>query len=261
MSIQHLFGGWPFLDQDFDRKRLLAAVVAMRMEKSRCAKIDMGLGRDIKRHLIPSVAQRILTFGSAPPRISYRALDEAEFEEVSSSILHVRSTCPLISPYWSLPVSFHILLDGEKISCSAYHYPQQIFLSERALISRQECCEQLIHELAHLWMYLVEEVSPLAMSNDAEAKYTLPSGTRGKTPSEVLGASHVAAVLCRWYAISTDPRGRERFDYLLKYKERCLHLPELPNSLTTAGLELLARLRADVVPMHNLGPSLEAVHH
>jgi len=117
-------------------------------------------------------------------------------------------------------------------------WPQHVLLAEAAFVSERELREQLVHELCHQWLYLVQELWTLADPQAEEV--TLPSGTPGRAPDEVLGAAHVAAALIRLYRASCDgPRGR--IEHLIGYGNACL---ESAHGLTDAGTRLAERLGA-----------------
>ena len=111
---------------------------------------------------------------------------------------------PAWAPLLSLPVRYARLHpDGGAISASSRDWPQHVLLADDAFASDAELREQLVHELAHQWLYLIEDIWPL--DRPGAARLTLPSGTRDRAPAEVLGAAHVAAALTRMYASGRRP--------------------------------------------------------
>ncbi|MGP3921232.1 aKG-HExxH-type peptide beta-hydroxylase [Nonomuraea sp. 10N515B] len=103
---------------------------------------------------------------------------------------------------------------------------------------------QVTHELCHQWLYMIQEAWRLA--REGAEQLVLPSGTADRTPSEVLGAAHVAAALVRLHRI--DPAGADlqhaadHIRYLVHYGRGCLSLLDGIGDLTDAGRALAQRL-------------------
>jgi hypothetical protein len=98
-----------------------------------------------------------------------------------------------------------------------------------------------VHELCHQWLYLIEEV--WALESPGARRVTLPSGTPGRSPADVVGAAHVAIALIRLYRASGGaPPGRTA--HLADYGDQCLRLLDrMDHDLTDAGLDIARRLR------------------
>ena len=78
----------------------------------------------------------------------------------------------------------------------------------------------------------------------ARPRLTLPSGTRDRAPSEVLGAAHVAAALARLYATAGGPGAESRISALTAYGQGCLDLAQAASAdLTEAGTTIAQRLK------------------
>jgi hypothetical protein len=71
----------------------------------------------------------------------------------------------------------------------------------------------------------------------------LPSGTANRSPSEVLGAAHVAAVLIRLYTAAGDaPEGR--LEKLAVYRAGCLTLlDQIADDLADLGRDIVRHLK------------------
>lgn len=100
--------------------------------------------------------------------------------------------------------------------------PQVIFLGKGALSNEKYLKESIIHELAHIWLGMINEVSPLADSSCHE-KFTLPSGTSGKSTLGTLLAAHFAGSALSYYKKSNSSYA-PRITYLEEYLEGCLTL-------------------------------------
>ena len=99
-----------------------------------------------------------------------------------------------------------------------------------------------LHELAHQWLYLIEDIWPL--QRPGAATLTLPSGTRDRSPAEVLGAAHVAAVLIRLYRHTATGQPAGRIRALTGYGTGCLDLAgTVSGELTEAGNLIAQRLK------------------
>jgi hypothetical protein len=117
-----------------------------------------------------------------------------------------------------------------------------VLLADDAFASDAELREQLLHELAHQWLYLIEDIWPL--DTPGAPLLTLPSGTRDRALAEVLGAAHVAAALARMYAAVGGPGASARISTLTAYGQGCLELAQAASQyLTEAGTTIAQRLK------------------
>ncbi len=99
-----------------------------------------------------------------------------------------------------------------------------------------------MHELAHQWLYLIEDIWPLGAPG--AARLTLPSGTRDRTLPKVLGAAHVAATLIRLYGTAGGPHAATRISGLARYGQGCLEIAQgAAADLTDAGHQISQRLK------------------
>ena len=245
----NLFGGWPFVDDTFVPRRLLAAVVALRRF------VDQQCSRPVapaspRRYLEPALARRIMARRMSGPPICARPMDSNQLTRISCAKEAICDRLPIWRNLLQLPIDYCILVGRGSISCSAPHYPQHVFFSERVFRSDAEIQEQLIHELCHNWVYLIGEGWRLSGDDDAPC-YTLPTGTGQKEAGEVIGAAHVAVALYRWYAVQgEDSAGSTRRAVLLNYLEGCLASVADGRRLGPAGLLLRDRLVKEVLLLH-----------
>jgi hypothetical protein len=237
LSIKQYFGGVPFLDDTFDAQRLLGAVIASRAHRLGAAAVE-ALGKHARVLLSPRVIRDSL-WKDVGPDIRSGSLPSSAQHMLQDTIDAIRARRPAWAPLLALPVEFRELHEPGPISCSCFSWPQHVFLAPEAFASTLELTEQVIHELSHNWLYLIEELVPLHPAT-ANASFTLPSGTSHRDIAEVIGAACVAGTLVRWYAGQADPRAPARAVYLQTYLDGCLAilrgLP--PGALTEVGVEI-----------------------
>lgn len=244
VSLTRLVGGVPFLDEGFRSSALLAAVAVVRSRESPEVELTPETAREL---LLPSAALTLrrrqgihVDIPSAPLSASHAARVEAAFAEL-------RHAAPSWNGLLDLPLTVLRLRAGEATSCSSYGVPQHVFLSDSAFTQSVELEEFLLHEICHNWMYLVEEVRVLH-DPAFEVLSTLPTGTGGRNPTEVIGASHVAATLIRWYTLRGRTQDQRRIADLRVYLRGCLELlAGFPRAtLTATGWEVAERLRREL---------------
>ena len=131
--------------------------------------------------------------------------------------------------------------------------PQMIFLGREALDSPDDLEETIVHELSHVWMGLLNEVSPLVDPDD-ESLHVLPSGTKGKSTLGVLLAAHFAASAAGLHLPRASERSH-RFEFLQEYLGACLPLLDGHPALTDAGRSVWRRLgeRSAALSRVNIG--------
>jgi hypothetical protein len=147
------------------------------------------------------------------------------------------------APLLRLPVRYAQLHPARgAISASSRDWPQHVLLAEDAFATGRELREQVIHELGHQWLYLIEDIWPVQAPG--AGTLTLPSGTRDRGPAEVLGAAHVAAVLARMYRTDGTTWAAARAATLTSYGLGCLDLAAAVSShLTGTGHQIFQRLK------------------
>lgn len=232
-------GGIPFLDDVFVSGRLLAAVAAVRhVRAERAGRVGWISDTEAGAWLAPA---RAFMLHHDPPPIPAIALPASRRQMIRDILRDVSAITPAWEPLLRLPVRFALLHPPNgAISASSHAWPQHVLLADEAFSTGSELREQVVHELCHQWLYLIEEVWPVAVT--AAHRFTLPSGTPGRTPAEVLGAAHVAAALTRMYqALHEGSAGRT--ESLTCYGRECLALPGLEEKLTDAGWQIARRLK------------------
>ena len=233
--------GMPFLDEGFQWRRLLSMAAAARLWVAR----ERGMPgtatpADAGRWLEPGTAAQL--YDAAPP-VPALPLPPGDLERVREVLAGLRERFPWWEPLTLLPVEF-MLMDPEigSMSASSRDWPQRVLLDTRTFATAEELREHVLHELAHQWLYFIEDIWPL--EGPQPGRVTLPSGTPNRRPAEVLGAAHVAAVLIRLYA--TEPGTGERRERLAGYGRGCIALAgEAAADLTNDGRAIAQRLKEE----------------
>lgn len=233
-SLQSL-GGLPFVSTNFDTGRLASAVVAVRSIRAQRlnACLDGGINWFdpvtaclTRRPLVPLLLDR---------------LSEAYDEAITQAIDSLMTLFPVWRPYFALPIRYCAMpseLSG--ISGSIIDYPQHIMLSDETLHDVTELPGQLLHEMCHQWLYLVEELWPLQTSESVLIE--LPSGTPDRQPREVLGAAHVAVALAMYHRELSDRH--PGVGLLVDYARKCLVLlDEAADFVTLHGAQCVGTLK------------------
>jgi hypothetical protein len=235
-------GGWPFLDDGFDTRRLMTICAAVRYAEARRRGLATGEtdGHQAAAWLGPARAYMLSTAATPMPA---QPLSHGQRQQITGASAEVASLLPAWQPLMSLPVRYALLVpDGGAISASSRDWPQHVLLAGAAFATSRELTEQLLHELAHQWLYLIEDIWPL--EHPGAARRTLPSGTPHRRPAEVLGAAHVAAVLTRFYHARPSAWSASRITSLREYGTRCLDLVAAAGAdLTDAGALLARQLK------------------
>jgi hypothetical protein len=187
--------GMPFLDDEFASRRLLAVIAAARHGAAARQGIAGGVSRQQAEAWLAPARAYLVNAGPTPmPAQPIRAARKRQIADVLAGLA---AGMPVWAPLLSLPVRYARLYpDGGAVSASSRDWPQHVLLADDAFGSDTELREQILHELAHQWLYLIEDIWPLDKPD--AARLTLPSGTRDRAPAEVLGA----AALSRRLALS-----------------------------------------------------------
>ncbi|MEZ0076268.1 aKG-HExxH-type peptide beta-hydroxylase [Planotetraspora sp. GP83] len=234
-----LLGGLPFLDEGFAAKRLLAGVAAARHVTAEAeGKADGITDRAVETWLGPSRAL-LLAGGRSIPAIP---LLPEQKSQVTATLQELGSLIPAWVSLIALPIRYGSLYPATgAISASSRAWPQHVLLSDEAFATPVELREQITHELSHQWLYLIEELWRIELPSAQPV--TLPSGTANRSPSEVVGAAHVATVLTRLYTATGDaPEGR--LEKLAIYRAGCLTLlDQVADDLTDLGRDIARHLK------------------
>ncbi|MBO2464952.1 aKG-HExxH-type peptide beta-hydroxylase [Actinomadura violacea] len=234
-----MLDGLPFLDDGFQHGRLLAGAAAVRHAQAEQAPRSGSRGAvPPQAWLMPSAIYALRT---SPP-MPARPLASARRAAISRRLIELEELVPAWGPLLRLPVRYARLFpDRGAISASSRSWPQHVLLADAAFSTEAELREQLVHELAHQWLYLIQEMWRLETPDAPPV--ALPSGTAGRSPDEALGAAHVAAALIRLYQATGD---HDRVRLLADYGTGCL---DAARHLTPVG-----RLLADRIAAHLPGP-------
>ncbi|KOU50051.1 aKG-HExxH-type peptide beta-hydroxylase [Streptomyces sp. WM6378] len=237
-------GGWPFLDDGFDSRRLLTATAGVRVAR-RDGTRSSPAPQDLTAVLAPAEAVRIRAL-DLPKALPGGALTADQAQQVHQTVRLVGRLVPPWAPLLSaLPLVYLPMPAGwASISASCFAWPQHILLATDAFDSRAILAEQVLHETFHQWLYLCEELAALQHPGCAH-RITLPSGTGGRSPAELLGAAHVACGLARLWPLLDVPMPvrDQRLVLLSAYRSGCLALLETARPcLTQHGHALADRI-------------------
>jgi hypothetical protein len=233
--------GVPFLDDTFRARRLLALTAAVRHCTAGQRRIQTGItDHEVEAWLAPSRAY-LLGAGHGP--MPALPLPPRYQEQVTGALAGITALMPAWEQLTRLPVRYAALYPANgAISASSTAWPQHILLADDAFATGAELREQLVHELAHQWLYLIQAIWPLDIAG--APRLTLPSGTRGRTPAEVIGAAHVAAALLRLYGTDQTRQVAMRTEGLSGYGTVCLELAgSAAADLTPTGILIAQRLK------------------
>ena len=237
------FGGYPLLDDGFRSSRLLAAVACVRWQRARSGGLDVS-SRDLTAMFDPDVALAVRALDLRLD-IDWAPLTEVDTSRVDGAFDLIRTSVPEWTHLLAIPLRFGATPPGwGSISASAFAWPQHIWLSKRAFATAAGLAEQVLHEISHQWLYLIEEIVPL-QTGGLDLRVVLPSGTADRTVSELLGALHVSLNLNRlWSAMPVDGHVRERrLDHLAMYISGCRKtLQGVEHALSAEGKELAVRM-------------------
>jgi hypothetical protein len=234
-------GGLPFLDDRFAAGRLLTITAAARYAEGRRRGLaDDTPAEEAEQWLGPA---RALMLSISRTPLPARPLTTGRRAQVTGTLAILAAGMPPWQVLLALPARYARLFPAHgAISASSRDWPQHVLLAVVGFTTGRELAEQVIHELAHQWLYLIEDIWPL--QRPGAATLTLPSGTRGRSPAEVLGAAHVAAVLTRWYQHTATRHAAARIRALAGYGTSCLELAGTVSSdLTDAGNLITQRLK------------------
>ena len=171
------------------------------------------------------------------------ALTVSQLAEVKRGLAEIEQHVPAWKPLLSGPVIFMHLDTKGLYSLTNPVIPQCVFLGDEAFASLERLPETLVHELAHIWLGLINEIAPLVRLDDAEL-FTLPSGTSGKTALGVIFAAHFAAAAIVYYEASPTTKGTERLVYLRDYLSGCLQLLHRASGMTAEGCRVVESFHA-----------------
>jgi hypothetical protein len=233
--------GLPFLDDAFAASRLLALTVAVRYAAARNRGLTAGMSSaQAESWLGPA---RALMLSTAATPMPAQPLPADGRQQVTESLGQVAAVMPHWQLLLTIPIRYARLHPSRgAISASSRDWPQHVLLADEAFATARELAEQILHELAHQWLYLIEDLWPL--HRPGAPALTLPSGTGDRSPAEILGAAHVAATLIRFYRQQPGDHAAARIAALAGYGTGCLELVgALSEHLTGEGTLIARKLK------------------
>jgi hypothetical protein len=239
--IAHLDGA-PFLDDSFNTAALLSMVAAARTVEAEHTGLASPLSptraADASRWLSPSGVYQLRPGEIAMPA---RPFPPGCKRQVKEALDELGEGLPAWRNLLALPVRYARLFpDRGAVSASSRSWPQHVLLADAAFADRAVLRCQLVHELAHQWLYLVQEIWPLQTRGQQDL--TLPSGTSHRSLAEVIGAVHVVTTTVRMHRVFTDA-APERLEFLTRYGQGCLKLIRAHrHDLTPAGAQFTQRM-------------------
>jgi hypothetical protein len=211
--------GLPFLDDAFAARRLLALTAAVRYAGARNRGLAAGASRTQAGCWLGPARALMLSTSATP--MPAQPLSRARKQQVTRTLEQIAAVMPHWQVLLDLPVRYARLHPARgAISASSRDWPQHVLLADEAFATSRELAEQLLHELAHQWLYLIEDIWPL--QRPGVPTLTLPSGTRDRSPTEILGAAHVAATLICFYRHQPGDWAAARIAALTGYGTSCL---------------------------------------
>jgi hypothetical protein len=236
----------PLLDEACNCHDLLSAIASLRTQRAWLAGGHVTL--DKREYLSPTKARLLfeLIHGgvSADPYAGGASeLGPSALRAVEVAEANIFQRMPQWGMYRSLPIRVLFTPNSGILSYSCLLYPQHIFLGGTSFLNNSELLiENFLHEYAHIWLYLLQEVAPFSANRNGLV-YRLPSGTPGRSVTAVIDAAYVAAVLRLFYSRSAQTsRARE----LTAYLAGCLIQIRNDPDLTRIGLNVCRRLALEV---------------
>ncbi len=230
-DIFSYIGGTPFICEAFDPTRLVDLVSHRRLQlhgggqaSGQDELIQPRFGRAL-------YAARVRDLRLDIPLLSLTA---QQHEEIQTACLDIADTSSSWNQMYRLQVDYFLVDDG-RLSVSCGLLPQTVFLGPAAFLDRDTLLEAVVHENAHVWLDLLREIVDLQYPSDQ--RYTLPSGTPGKSLTGVLLAAHFAGTAYAYWSRKPGPPGRTaRLRFLRQYASGCLDCVKDAPGLTEVGL-------------------------
>ncbi|MFF8863989.1 aKG-HExxH-type peptide beta-hydroxylase [Streptomyces sp. NPDC015139] len=249
-ELWRALGGTPFLADTFEPRTLLSLAAATRRRAAPHAfptladYLDPAKAADVFRDHARCRTEGIESEPLENPAL-LRQLDEATGR--------ITDRIPSWAPLFRIPIRYRHM-PGTHISATTALIPQTVFLGTPAFAHDRLLEETLIHEHAHVWLTFVSELCDL-QADGSLTRFTLPSGTAGKSLRGVLLAGHFAAAAARYFLrpgadATSHRRGAELADYLGGCVTTAADHPELTpvGRLVHADLAAARELHIHSVP-------------
>lgn len=237
----------PLLDMDMDPEPLLEAVARKRGQQ---AWLLGHVGEDPKTYLDPEQAHRLFkeVLGGAPQMDPYVQGAYEATGVLKQFITDAQSALNKNFPDWArfqkLPIQIMISPNPSILSYSCLLHPQHIYLGLQSFAGGNAdlLLESLLHQYAHIWLYLEQEISPFSIDQYGY-RYTLPSGVPNRSATAMIDAAYAAAVLRQYYAKLGNSKRRIE---LTAYLAGCLMQIRNDPDITPIGLSVCRRLAQEV---------------
>lgn len=238
LSLKNLFGGLPFLDDFFQPTSFLTAVACARQFRYQKLGYDFN---SLEHYLEPSNALLVYSrFLNKNIVLDGAPITPELYKKINIEIQHIIKYVPEWKPLLEIPLVIRFFNSDTIISSSSAAKPQHVFLTPKSLSSEDELREQILHEIVHIWTYMIEELWSLHQTNQSVC-FILPSGVTNKTATGVLHAAYVAKVLASFYK-KNQRLWEQRKIYLEDYCRKCLQQLDNFYGLTTVGEEIRQEL-------------------
>ncbi|MBE1532880.1 hypothetical protein [Actinomadura algeriensis] len=226
--------GMPFIDDSFAHKRLLAAVADVRKATAHTASLYDG--PRLESWLSPGRAALVTRTSEPQPGT---VLTRGQRSRVDRACRALGAAIPAWRPLVRLPVRFALLHPPTgATSASVRTWPQHVLLAAEAFTGGPEALAALVaREMAHQWLYLMEEVCPTRRGSEQA-----PPGTNGRFAVDVLAAAHADATLIGLHRTVAGAASDARVLGLREHGLGCLALLRRED-LTAAGCSIAHRLR------------------
>jgi hypothetical protein len=237
LTIHKLFGGLPFISEEFNVTGFLTSVACARSKWNRViGNSDFDLVEFLNPGLAIDIYFKLLS--KIKPDLDQN-LSAKDLSRIDDSISSIGRLMPNWRKYFQIEYKFYKIRDKRIIGFSSASKPQHIYLGDQSWVDNEELTEQVLHEIAHVWLYMVEELWAFHENNKVKL-YTLPSGTSHKTATGVLNACFVACVLSKFYS---NKGNIKRHEVLINYANSAISILNKSRELTFIGKEIRRTLQ------------------
>jgi hypothetical protein len=220
-------GGTPLIDDSCDTRSLLTLACAIRQQLDSCSS-------DLISYANPEVARRCYAHMMRADEVQIRsqAPGSQHLVQIQATIQEITNLHQGWVHGFGIPITWRILLGhgprrSTAFSASNPLIPQHIFLGSATMHDSQvQFGETLVHEVSHVWLGLIEEVSLLARR--VKRQLRLPSGHLVESLVDVVYALAFATTAVKYHRLmlrqsSASDLSSQRIDALTEYAQRCMH--------------------------------------
>ncbi len=231
-------GGTPMVDPNVDTQTLFTLVC----EKRR--RIDGSL-HPIHHYASPLEAKAVYVRASKGQAVDeYPSVDVSagDLQKITDAMKEIAEVVPEWKNYLTIPIRWRLLTTSDVGSDTAPHIPQSVYFSEKVFRTREALREQIVHEMSHVWLSFLLEITPL--TRDSDTNFVLPSGTRNKKLWQVILALCFAVSVAKLYrrliAIGDNrPQHIERLRWVSSYAHGCIKTIRESGLLLDNGIEII----------------------